>query len=72
MNVMVLLLFIGVVFVTFAVGFFVWSVRTGSFQHTDRLALLPLRGETGIAADGTDREKSASVPDTDACCKGPR
>jgi nitrogen fixation-related uncharacterized protein len=42
MDVVILLVFVGVVLVTAAVGFYVWTVRQGSFDHADRLALLPL------------------------------
>lgn len=42
MNVLVLLLFVGVVLVALAVGFFAWTVRQRSHEHNDRMALLPL------------------------------
>ena len=54
MNVMILLLFVGIVLATCAVGFFVWNVRSGTLQHAERLALLPLSDDTN--ARGTDRE----------------
>lgn len=42
MEVMSLLLFIGVVFVVGAGLAFLWSAGLGTFDHTERLALLPL------------------------------
>ena len=42
MEILGLLLFVGVVFVTAAVLAFIWSARLGTFDHSDRLALLPL------------------------------
>ncbi len=42
MEVLILLMFVGVVMVALALVFFGWTVRAGSFQHADRLALLPL------------------------------
>ena len=45
MTVLVLLIFVGVVLVAFALAFFAWTVRAGSLQHADRLSLLPLRDD---------------------------
>lgn len=42
MEVMTLLLFIGVVFVLVAALAFLMSAHIGTFDHTERLALLPL------------------------------
>ncbi|MCA9536711.1 MAG: hypothetical protein KC593_23675 [Myxococcales bacterium] len=42
MEVMTLLLFIGVVFVIGAALAFVVNAANGTFDHTERLALLPL------------------------------
>lgn len=72
MNVMILLLFIGVVLVTFAVGFFIWNVRSGTLQHVDRLALLPLGAEGASRVDGTTRERADNASEADACSKGHR
>jgi hypothetical protein len=60
MNVMVLLLFVGIVLSTLAVGFFVWNVLSGTLQHADRLALLPLGVEATPHAPGTFPEEGAS------------
>lgn len=59
MNVLILLLFIGAVLVTYAVGFFVWSVRRGTLQHVDRLSLLPLDDDSPRTRGGTLREVRA-------------
>lgn len=38
-----------------AVGFFVWTVRQGSLEHSDRLTFLPLDDATPRGTDtGTD------------------
>ncbi len=42
MEVLNLLLFVGGFWVLGAVSFFAWTLITGSDQHSDRLALLPL------------------------------
>ena len=45
MDVIILLVFISIVLVGGALAFFVWTVRIGTFEHSDRLALLPLFDE---------------------------
>lgn len=45
MEVLILLLFVGVLLVGGAIAFFAWTVREHSYDHTDRLALLPLEEE---------------------------
>ena len=45
MEVLILLIFVCVVLVGVAVAFFAWTVRQGTFDHADRLALLPLDDE---------------------------
>ena len=42
MDVLILLIAVCVVLIVGAIGFFAWTVREGTFDHTDRLALLPL------------------------------
>ena len=69
MNVMVLLLFVGIVLATAALGFFVWNVQSGTFGHAERLALLPLRAEPAVT--GTERETEAAEG-SDASQEGPR
>jgi hypothetical protein len=42
MDVIILLLFVSLVFVLLAIGFFAWILREHSHEHADRLPLLPL------------------------------
>ncbi len=57
MDVLILLMFVGIVLVSLTLLFFTWTVRKGSLQHADRLALLPLtqdappRPATGTQVD---------------------
>jgi cbb3-type cytochrome oxidase maturation protein len=69
MNVMILLLFVGIVLATAALAFFVWNVRSGALDHAERLALLPLRAEAHDA--GTERGIRA-VQGSLASQEGPR
>ncbi|MBW1904574.1 MAG: cbb3-type cytochrome oxidase assembly protein CcoS [Deltaproteobacteria bacterium] len=45
MEILILLIFVCVVLVGVAVAFFAWTVRQGTFDQADRLALLPLDDE---------------------------
>lgn len=56
MDVLILLLFVGVVMVALALGFFGWTVRQGSLQHADRLALLPLTEDAQHTPRGKEVE----------------
>ncbi len=42
MNVLMLLVFVGVAMVTLALVLFAWTLRSRTFDQSDRLALLPL------------------------------
>ncbi|MCA9530716.1 MAG: cbb3-type cytochrome oxidase assembly protein [Myxococcales bacterium] len=42
MEVLELLIFVSLIIAGGGVGLFVWTLRQRSFEHTDRLALLPL------------------------------
>ena len=42
MEIFQLLLFIGVVFVVVAMGFFIWNVKEETFDYAEELELLPL------------------------------
>jgi len=57
MDVLILLMFVGIVMVTLALVFFRWTVRLGSLQHADRLALLPLAHDEARSAAGTEVER---------------
>lgn len=48
MEILILLIFICVLLVSAAVAFFAWTVRQGTFDHADRLALLPLDDESPV------------------------
>jgi cbb3-type cytochrome oxidase maturation protein len=50
-EILILLIFVSLVFVTAAVGLFLWTVRQRTFDHADRLALLPLADEATNATD---------------------
>lgn len=56
MEILILLIFVCVVLVGIAVGFFAWTVRQGTFDHVDRLALLPLDDEKSLTPT-TEREE---------------
>ena len=56
MEILILLIFVCVVLVGIAVAFFVWTVRQGTFDHADRLALLPLDEEKSVTPT-TEREE---------------
>jgi len=56
MEVLILLIFVCVLLVGGAVAFFVWTVRQGTFDHADRLALLPLDDEKPMTPT-TEREE---------------
>ena len=42
MEVVTLLLFVGALWVIAAVGFFAWNLRATAYEHSERMALLPL------------------------------
>lgn len=52
MEVLILLLLIGVLLVAGALAFFAWTVRQHTYDHSDRLALLPLEEEEDDSPDG--------------------
>ena len=56
MQVVILLVFVSLSLVICAVAFFVWTVRAGTLDHADRLALLPL-------ADDLARVPHQAAPD---------
>jgi len=56
MEILILLIFVCVVLVGAAVAFFAWTVRQGTFDHADRLALLPLDDEKPVTPT-TEREE---------------
>jgi cbb3-type cytochrome oxidase maturation protein len=56
MEILILLIFVCVILVGAAVAFFAWTVRQGTFDHADRLALLPLDDEKAVTPT-TEREE---------------
>ena len=56
MEILILLIFVCVLLVGSAVAFFAWTVRQGTFDHADRLALLPLDEEQPTTPT-TEREE---------------
>jgi cbb3-type cytochrome oxidase maturation protein len=56
MEILILLIFVCVLLVGSAVAFFAWTVRQGTFDHADRLALLPLEEEQPTTPT-TEREE---------------
>ena len=56
MEILILLIFVCVVLVGVAVASFAWTVRQGTFDHADRLALLPLDDEKPMTPT-TEREE---------------
>ena len=56
MEILILLIFVCVVLVGIAVAFFAWTVRQGTFDQADRLALLPLDDENTLTPT-TEREE---------------
>jgi len=45
MDVLILTLFVSLVLAAAGVGLFIWSVRQGTHEHIDRLALLPIEDD---------------------------
>jgi len=61
MEVMIFLLFIGFFFVSSFIWLFFWTMRKGSLQHADRLALLPLSQDDTISrSTGSEDQKGKS------------
>jgi len=68
MEVLILPIAIGIVWVAGAIALFVWMVRRGSLDHSDRLALLPLKDD---AKDGEAVTTSTPEAGTE-CVRRPR
>lgn len=45
MDVLLLTVFVSLVLAGLGVGLFVWSAKARTFEHADRLAILPLEDE---------------------------
>lgn len=57
MEILILTIFVSLALAALGVGFFVWTVRAGTGEHADRLALLPLE---------EDGKKSSTPPPSEA------
>lgn len=56
MEVVTLLMYVGAVWVLAAILFFAWNLFGGSFEHADRLALLPLDdNQPGLVPNDSSR-----------------
>jgi cbb3-type cytochrome oxidase maturation protein len=62
MEILILLIFVCVVLVGAAVAAFVWTVRQGTFDQADRLALLPLDDEKPMTPTTTEKEEEHGNP----------
>ena len=62
MEIMILLIVVCVALVSGAVAFFAWTVRQGTFDHADRLALLPLEEERSVAESPNREEEEDGNP----------
>ena len=51
MEVVIILVFISLMLVVLALGFFAWCVKSRTLEHSDRLALLPLQEEDPAPSD---------------------
>lgn len=62
MDILILLIFVCVVLVGIAVAAFVWTVRQGTFDQADRLALLPLDDEKPLTPTEPEKEEQNGNP----------
>ena len=45
MDALILTLFVSLVLAGAGIGLFIWSVKEGTHEHTERLALLPIEDD---------------------------
>ena len=57
MEILILLIFVCVLLVGLAIAFFAWTVREGTFDQADRLALLPLDDESPLTPTTAEKEE---------------
>ncbi len=62
MEILILLIFVCVLLVGVAVAFFGWTVRQGTFDQADRLALLPLDEEKHVTPTTDTEEEEDGNP----------
>lgn len=63
MNVLLLTVFVSLVLAALGVGLFVWTARSRTFEHADRLAILPLEEECVVAVLAEHDPKSSAAVD---------
>lgn len=61
MEVLLLTVFVSLILAALGVGLFVWSVKTKTFEHSDRLAILPLEDEMRVPEVAAGR---SAAPDS--------
>jgi nitrogen fixation-related uncharacterized protein len=66
MNVMVLQVFVSLMLVAGSVVLFVFTVRSRTFEHADRLSLTPLEDDARPA-----EQQSSQPPNTNTPARGP-
>ena len=58
MDVLILTIFVSLTLASLGVGLFIWTVRRGTHEHLDHLALLPLEDdETALHPTGVSRRE---------------
>ncbi|MEZ4256211.1 MAG: cbb3-type cytochrome oxidase assembly protein CcoS [Polyangiales bacterium] len=57
MEVLILLIFVSLVLAVLGVLFFVWNVARGTFDHADRMTLLPLAEDTKPTTETSNDEQ---------------
>lgn len=60
MEVLILTLFVSLMLAGAAIGFFVWSVKQGAHEHSDRLALLPIESDEQVDTPRGDEAEEKS------------
>lgn len=60
MEVLLLTVFVSLILAGLGVGLFVWSAKSRTFDHSDRLAILPLEDERS-APEGADDGSAAAA-----------
>ncbi|MEM7136767.1 MAG: cbb3-type cytochrome oxidase assembly protein CcoS [Myxococcota bacterium] len=63
MEILTLLIIVCVALIIGAVAFFAWTVRQGTFDHADRLALLPLDDEGAPPEHATKEGEDGNATD---------
>ena len=72
MNVLILLIVVGIGMVTLALLLFGWTLRARTFDHSDRLALLPLADDAPPRAGRAMRASAVAANDDDTAESAPQ